>query len=94
MSPTDCTLTFGFLPDVNAPVQVIQDEVTISMTLPLLKSLVINFVKTVAAIERELGPIKVVAKTLATDEQIASVIQVLRDNPLSDVSLPSFPDES
>jgi hypothetical protein len=84
LTPTDCTITFGNLPDVGgAPVVVIQDEVTVTLTLSFLKTLAINFSGVVAAVENTLGePIKVLSKSLVSDEQLQALIQVIKDNPL------------
>jgi hypothetical protein len=83
LTPIDCTITFGNQPDVGAPVVVIQDEVTVTLTLSFLKSLAIDLSRTVAAIEDAIGePIKVFAPSLVSDEQIQSSVKVVRDNPL------------
>lgn len=83
LSPIECILTFGSQPDIGAGSAAIQDEVSVIMTLSFLKTLSINFGKSVAAIEGELGePIKVTQKGLITDEQLQMLVKGLRDNPL------------
>src|SRR5438132_720451 len=79
LTPTDCTITFGNQPDIGAPVVIIQDEVTVTLTLSFLKTLAIDFSRTVTEIENALGePIKVFGPSLVTDEQLQNSVRVIR----------------
>jgi hypothetical protein len=85
ITTTDCTLTFGNTVEFpGAPPNLIQDEVTLFLSIPFLKSLALNLGAIVKAIEAEIGPIKFARGGLPSDEIVAAAVEVFRTNPLSE----------
>ena len=85
LSTTDCTLTFGNSVDFpGAPPNLVQDEVTVFLTIAFLKSLSINLSAMVKAIEAEIGPIKFPRQGLASDESLVASVEIFRTHPLSE----------
>jgi hypothetical protein len=85
ISPIDCSIVFGSAIEIpGAPPGIVQEEVTVTMSLPFAKVLLLHLGKTVGAIEKELGNIKVPAKSLPTDIIEENVSRMLKDNPLAD----------
>jgi hypothetical protein len=80
VTPIDFTITFGMSPDLpGAPPNLVQDEVSVSLTHPFLKILTRNLVAVLTAIETELGPIKIPEKNEPQEERIAAMTQALRE---------------
>jgi hypothetical protein len=80
MSPIDFSITFGNNPDLpGAPANLMQDEVSVTLTHSFLKVLSRHLSRIIEVIEREIGPIKIQEKNNPTEEQMASLGQILRD---------------
>jgi hypothetical protein len=76
----DFTMILGTTPDIpGAPPNLIQDEVSVTVTHSFLKVLARNLSAVVQAIEQKLGPIKIPEKNNPQEERIAAMTQVLRD---------------
>ena len=91
-TPIDCSITFAAqtVLNISGPqgianqVPAIQEEVTVAMSLAILKSLFIHMEKIVEILESALGPIRITQGLVPTDAQMETVRQLLRNNPLVD----------
>lgn len=89
-SAVDLGVTFGtsILIPVPAPGgrmaqgTAVQEEVTVTMTLPVLKAFLLNLSKIIETIEGVNGPIRVPQSLLPTEDRLETVRQNLRNNPL------------
>jgi hypothetical protein len=85
LTTTDCTLTFGNTVEFpGAPPNLVQDEVTLFLSIPFLKSVSLNLSAIVNAIEAEIGPIKFHRSGLPSSEAVAAAVEVFRNHPLSE----------
>jgi hypothetical protein len=83
VTPIDFTMTLGTSPDIpGGPLNIIQDEVSVTLTHSFLKVLARNLSAVVQAIEEELGPIKIPERNIPQKERIAAMSQALRDAKL------------
>jgi hypothetical protein len=79
----DITITLVTNPDIpGSPTNLIQDEVSITLTHPFLKILSRYLGAIVKTIEQELGPIKVPEANNPRQEQIDALAQALKDTKL------------
>jgi hypothetical protein len=80
VSAIDFTMTLGTTPDIpGAPPNLIQDEVTVTLTHAFLKVLARNLSAVVNAIEQHLGPIKIPEKNNPQEERISAMSQAIKD---------------
>jgi hypothetical protein len=84
LTATDCAIVFGTTPDMPGIPGLVQEEVTIYMTHSLLKVLSRYLNSFVSALEAELGPIKVPISATPKEEDISSIRESLRRNPLAE----------
>jgi hypothetical protein len=83
LTPIDFTIIFGSTPSIpGAPDNIVQDEVSVTMTHSFMKVLSRHFSLIVQALEQELGPIKIQQRQQPQDETIAEMIQTIRQTPL------------
>ena len=88
ISPVDCSIVFGNAVEIpGAPPNLVQEEVTVTMTMPFAKVLFLHLAKTIEAIEKELGNIKVPTKNIPPDTIGDNVSKMLRENPLSEATI-------
>jgi hypothetical protein len=85
LGPSDFTITFGNNTELPGGGGIlIQDEIGVSMSLPVLKLLALHLNRVTEAIENEIGAIKVPKKSLPTEQVIHALTRGLRDHPLTD----------
>jgi hypothetical protein len=73
ISSNDAVITFSInttMPAGPVPVDVIQEEVSVAMTMPALKILHVFLSKLIPKIEEIAGPIKYLEAAIPTDEQL------------------------
>src|SRR5882762_2453679 len=72
-TPIDCSITFAAqtVLNISGPQGIaIQEEVTVAMSLAILKSLFIHMEKIVEILESALGPIRITQGLVPTDAQM------------------------
>ena len=81
LQQTDLPISVGH-PGVHASQQVLSEEVAVTMAIPTLKILALHLSKTVDALERIIGPIRIPENGRPTDAQIEQAVKIFRDNPM------------
>jgi hypothetical protein len=80
VTPIDFTMTLGSTPDIlGAPPNIMQEEVSITLTHSFMKVLARHLNAAVDAIEKEIGPIRIEEKHNPRPEQLELLAQALKN---------------
>jgi hypothetical protein len=83
LTPIDLTMTLGTTPDIpGAPVGIMQDEASITVTHSFMKVLARHLSALVQGVEKEFGPIRIEEKNNPKQEQIEAYFQALKTTKL------------
>ncbi len=82
LSPIDFTIVFSS--NTEMPGIALQDEASVNMSIPAAKILTLHLSKMIAAIEHEIGAIRIPKAAVPTEQQTQELVRSLRENPLTE----------